>query len=361
MIARGQLETPRSWLARCTSEEIASDPRLALAGAWIALLSGEAAQAQRLAAAAAAAGDLDVPSPDGATSLRSALANFKSALAPDGVSRMLHDGEFVCAAEGPAGTRWVLDGWRAVATAHLLDGRPQEAIDAFSEVLLLTQGRPELNYVTINCLGYSALAAADAGDWRRARKWAREAHALIGESGLGHVVQSVAPYTAQATVLQHDGLLRQADEALENARQLAPMLHAMRWWEADISLRWADVSLGLGDFADALELADVARAALAHYPDAGTLPGRLAALDTRLRSGRDLELTPSELRLVAFLPSHLSLQEIGDRVFLSRATIKTHTVSIYRKLEVSSRSAAVERLEELGLFDRHAGTAQTGA
>jgi LuxR family transcriptional regulator, maltose regulon positive regulatory protein len=133
------------------------------------------------------------------------------------------------------------------------------------------------------------------------------------------------------------------------------MLHALRWWEADISLRSAELSLDLGDIDSALELADVARGALNDYPDPGMLLARLTALDTRLRSGGELELTPSELRLIPFLSSHLSLQEIGDRQYLSRATIKTHTDSIYRKLDVSSRSDAVDRLEALGLCHRPGG------
>ncbi len=45
LIARGQIETVRGWMGRCTREEMGSNPQLALAGAWIALLSGEAAEA----------------------------------------------------------------------------------------------------------------------------------------------------------------------------------------------------------------------------------------------------------------------------------------------------------------------------
>ena len=350
LIARGLIETLRGWLSRCTPAELASDPRLALAGAWVALLSGEAAEARRLAAAADTADDLDVPSPEGATSRRSSLALLRATLGYDGVSQMLRDGELVCAAEASAETRWVMDGWRQVATAHLLDGRPEEAIAAFAEVLLRTKGRPDLNYLTIHCLGYSALAAADARDWRRARRWARDAHALTDESGLEHIVQSVAPYVAHATVLQHDGLLPQAREALAHARRIIPTLHAVSWCEADISLRCAQLSLSLGDVDGALELGDVARGALAHYPDPGMLVARLGALDRRLSSGQQLRFTPSELRLVPFLASHLSLREIGDRIHVSRATVKTHVDSIYRKLGVPRRSDAVDRLEALGVL-----------
>lgn len=350
LLSRGQINTARAWVARCTPEELASNPLLSLGAAWVALLSGDAVEAHRLAAVAGAADDLDAPSPDGSSSLRSSLANLRAALGDAGVSQMLRDGEFVIAAETRAGTRWVTLGWRAVGIAHLLTGRPQEAIAAFSEVLALTRGHRDLNHVTLTCLGYSALAAADAGDWRRARKWARDAHALTNETGLEHIINAVPPYTAHATVLRHDGLLHQAAKALEHVRRLLPAARVMPWGEADMSLRCGDLSLDLGDIDAALELADLAREALAHYPDPGTLPGRLDALDMRLRSGRELELTPSELRLAPFLATHLSLQEIGERMYLSRATIKTHTDSIYRKLSVQNRSEAVDRLEAVGLL-----------
>jgi LuxR family maltose regulon positive regulatory protein len=352
LVARGELAQVREWLTRCTPEEIASDPQLALAGAWTSLLTGDAAEAWRLAAVAGTATDLDAPSPGGATSLRSSLASLHATVASDGISQMLRDGEVLVAAERAAGTRAVMYGWRQIGTAHLLDGRPDEAIAAFAEVLLRAKGHADLDHLTVYALGYSALAAADMGDWRRARKWAREAHAMTTESGLGNAPQSAAPFAAHATVLLHDSLLPQARRALEHARGVIPMLHAMRWFEADISLRCAELGLDLGDVECALELADVTRSALSHYPDPGGLAARLRALDSRLSSGGELDLTPSEMRLIPFLSSHLSLQEIGDRIYLSRATVKTHLDSIYRKLGVSSRSAAVERLEALGLCHR---------
>jgi LuxR family maltose regulon positive regulatory protein len=63
-------------------------------------------------------------------------------------------------------------------------------------------------------------------------------------------------------------------------------------------------------------------------------------------------LTTAELRTLRYLPTHLSLKEIGERLYITRNTVKTHTISIYRKLEVTSRSGAVERGRDLGLLDR---------
>jgi ATP/maltotriose-dependent transcriptional regulator MalT len=56
-----------------------------------------------------------------------------------------------------------------------------------------------------------------------------------------------------------------------------------------------------------------------------------------------------DLRLIHFLPTHLSLQEIADRLFLSRPTVKTHVASIYAKLGVEGRSEAVEVIDQVGL------------
>ena len=42
------------------------------------------------------------------------------------------------------------------------------------------------------------------------------------------------------------------------------------------------------------------------------------------------------------LKSRMTLSEIGEALFLSRETVKTHTVAIYRKLRVSSRREAQE-------------------
>ena len=60
-------------------------------------------------------------------------------------------------------------------------------------------------------------------------------------------------------------------------------------------------------------------------------------------------LTAAELRLLPLLATHLSFPEIGERLYVSQHTVKTQAMSIYRKLGVSSRSQAVQRLQQLGL------------
>ena len=50
------------------------------------------------------------------------------------------------------------------------------------------------------------------------------------------------------------------------------------------------------------------------------------------------------------LGTHLSWREVGERMFISQHTVKSHAMAIYRKLNVTSRSGAVERARELGLL-----------
>jgi DNA-directed RNA polymerase specialized sigma24 family protein len=43
------------------------------------------------------------------------------------------------------------------------------------------------------------------------------------------------------------------------------------------------------------------------------------------------------------LSTHLTFEEIGDRLGVSRYTVKSQAIAIYRKLAVSSRGEAIDR------------------
>ena len=60
------------------------------------------------------------------------------------------------------------------------------------------------------------------------------------------------------------------------------------------------------------------------------------------------ELTEREREVLRYLAEGMPKRDIGVALFLSYNTIHSHTKSIYQKLRVSSRQAAVERARELG-------------
>ena len=62
------------------------------------------------------------------------------------------------------------------------------------------------------------------------------------------------------------------------------------------------------------------------------------------------ELSPSELRVLRYLPTNLSRPEIASELSVSVNTVSTHLRSIYAKLQVRDRSSAVQRARELRLL-----------
>jgi LuxR family transcriptional regulator, maltose regulon positive regulatory protein len=62
------------------------------------------------------------------------------------------------------------------------------------------------------------------------------------------------------------------------------------------------------------------------------------------------ELSPSELRVLRYLPTNLTRPEIAGELSVSLNTVSTHIRRIYAKLGATDRSAAVQRGRELRLL-----------
>ena len=112
----------------------------------------------------------------------------------------------------------------------------------------------------------------------------------------------------------------------------------------------------MDDAAGARTVLRQARGILQLRPDLGVLPEQAEELHARLDTVRGgvpgaSTLTTAEVRLLPLLPTHLSFTEIGQRLYISKHTVKSQAVSIYRKLGASSRSQAVQRLQEIGLVE----------
>ena len=91
-------------------------------------------------------------------------------------------------------------------------------------------------------------------------------------------------------------------------------------------------------------------------PKLGRLGLEAAALQMRLQEIRGgtpgaSTLTMAELRVLPLLSTHLTFKEIAERLFVSHHTIKTQAISIYRKLDATSRTEAIARAVDVGLID----------
>ena len=69
-----------------------------------------------------------------------------------------------------------------------------------------------------------------------------------------------------------------------------------------------------------------------------------------LSRGLDEPLTDSETRVLRYLPTHLTVQDIANELCLSVNTVSTHRRHLYAKLRVYTRNEAVDHARALGLL-----------
>ena len=84
--------------------------------------------------------------------------------------------------------------------------------------------------------------------------------------------------------------------------------------------------------------------------DAGAGPGNGQA-EGQQAPQTDIHLTPRELDILWGIAKGFTYQDIAHQLELSPKTIPTYIKSVYRKLEVNSRSEAVFEAVQLGLID----------
>jgi predicted ATPase/DNA-binding NarL/FixJ family response regulator len=61
-------------------------------------------------------------------------------------------------------------------------------------------------------------------------------------------------------------------------------------------------------------------------------------------------LTPREIEVLESLAAGLTNRQIAEHLIIGAGTVKTHTLNIYRKLDVANRTQAIIRAQELGLL-----------
>jgi LuxR family transcriptional regulator, maltose regulon positive regulatory protein len=354
--AEGRREAVKIWLGWFDESEDLQRPEIAVLESWVHAVDGQPAASERWLAVAERA-TLRAPLPDGSASIDPWLAVVRASRCADGPERMLADAELALSTLGPA------SGWRPAArvlqgAAHLLLGEDEPA-DA---VLALAAEEAEsvgLAPSRIVALSERSLLAAARGDEASAAELGLEARALVEEHGLEDYLRSALAFAVSARREAQCGNLNSARGELDRARSLAPQLtRALPWYSVQSALELASVHLSLLDVAGARAWLAHADSILVWRSSLGGLVDRRAELAEQVErvaaahEGKASTLTPAELRLVPLLATYLSFREIGEHLFISRNTVKTQAISVYRKLGVSSRSEAIERAAELGLIDR---------
>jgi LuxR family maltose regulon positive regulatory protein len=352
LFTRGRLGTLQGWLEGFTIDQVAASAPLALTSAWCCTETrGDLAAhclslAQRASRTPPEPGTLD-PIASGFTTLRAALAR-------DGLRQMARDaaeGFRMEPDEGP---------WRSYCrflegAAHHLRG------DARRARALLEEGVERAGRVAPSvhalCLAQLALLCLEEDSAVRGLMLARRARAVVEEWGLRAYGSSALVYGACALALaQSDRIDEARDNVREARRVLSQTSDASAWFAVEVRVVLARAGIAINEDAVAREALAEAERHLGQLTDAPSLRDQFEQLSRRIQPMPEADraslssITAAETRVLRLLPTHHSFREIGELLFLSRFTVKSHAHSLYRKLGVSSRSEAVERSRELRLL-----------
>jgi LuxR family maltose regulon positive regulatory protein len=356
----GRGATTRRWLDALGPEAIERLPALALAAGWFAALGGENSDARRWLAIAERRIDEGF-SALGAASTAAGVALLRAVVCPAGLEQMRADAEFALESE-PSWSPWHRTALVALGFSHVLAGDDVSAEEVLGD---LVRGARSVEDATTSSVAMAQLAlyALERGELSDADRLSREAHERAGRATLA--AASAFALVARARVAQRRGDPRKVAEYVAAVQQQRPKLTAaIPWLSALTLLQLTCIHIASGDSAGARTILRDLKDLLRERPDLGIVRDQATRLAGQARTlpataAGATTLTPAEMRLLPLLPTHLSLPEIGERLFLSRHTIKSQAISIYHKLDVSSRGDAVARAREIGLLDDFARDAPT--
>ena len=348
----GRTATVRGWMRSLGDDRIATHPLAAHCAAWAAALTGDRETVRRWLPLIEA-GRPEGPLPDGIQSLRSSAALLRGVFGFDGL-RVMHESAVTAAdLECDPASPWYAAARAALGFSLYLSGDPEAAAGPLEEAV---QSESSIPLIHMFALSAMTLVAVELGRVSKAQDFAQAAALLGSRSGFRTSPQSGVARLAMGAVHAERGRRTEARGELEPVLEARRRLFGISPWPTlELLLLLARVRLDLGDRAGAAELAAEARDVLTALPDGtGALQARLAELD-RWITGRSRvvslaePLTEREVAVLRLLRGSLSLREIGQELYVSANTVKTHTQAIYRKLGVSTRHDAVERGKQLGL------------
>jgi LuxR family transcriptional regulator, maltose regulon positive regulatory protein len=352
--ASGRAHTVMRWMDWFEANGLVERfPAIAVHGALMHALTGHPAGTERWAAAAertSATGTLD----DGNT-MDGTLAYLRALLCRDGVEEMRRDAQIAWNGLSPA-SPYRATMLHAEGLSYLLEGDLARADAFFSRAVDAATRAGVLPFVPV-LLAERGIVAIERDDWAETGAFAEQALATMQDGAFDEYWTSALVYAWAARAAVHRGDAAQGRRFIALAARLRPLLnYALPVVSVQALLEMAQTYLALADPGGARAVLRQADDIFRQRPVLGMLPKRAAELQSKvdtIRAGAlgASSLTTAELRLLPLLPTHLSFREIGERLYVSRHTVKTQAISIYRKLGVSSRSETIDRMHELGLLE----------
>ena len=352
--ATGRVDVVEQWMERLGHRSpVAHTPAMIAHGALIFALLGRPGDAERWAAVAEAlpaTGDLA----DGG-SVAATLAYLRAILCREGPAVMRSDSAEALQGLSPT-SPYRTSMLHTEGLAALLEGDLDQAEASFAHAYDLAVSI-ETPPVAALVLTEQFLVAVERDEWPMADALIKRSLEIVTRGPYDGYWTSALVYAAAAHAAVHRGALPEAQQYLARTTELRPLLtYALPVVSVQALLELGRAYLALIDQDNLRAVLDQIHGILQQRPDLGTLVAATHALEEGLSQiTHDVplaasSLTPAELRVVPMLPTRMTMAEMGEKLFISRNTVKTHALSVYRKLGVSTRNEAVDRLVELGLL-----------
>ena len=329
---------------------VESTPALALVQCWMRMAAGDIVGAHQWLAITFAA---VASAPERCSPYTLDAARCTRALAgAGGVDQVLRDAATV-APRGPGVSHWWILATTLRGHAHLMMG---DRLDAATVLRDAEQFAGTNVVLHASALGNLALLSIVDGDWDGALALASQAEDELAHHRVEGYDVTVLVHAVSALALAHAGHTR---DALPRIGRAVAMIDALGWAAPRHRIAGAllcgEALLLVGDPDRAAAMLARADELLLREPKALLLHDLRRSLCERLAPASGVPvasvgLTPAELRVLAHLPTHRSLREISEQLYVSPHTIKSQAISVYRKLGVRSRSEAVDVARELHLL-----------
>jgi LuxR family transcriptional regulator, maltose regulon positive regulatory protein len=351
-LGEGRNQAVQGWLRGITTARVAGSAQLALVAAHSNLASGSVAVAEQWARSTTVS--LSEAPEESTKPERAGVLIIEAWAARRGVRGMAEDGARAYALL-PHDSPWRASCCFLQGTAALLLGDESEAQRRLEDGA--ASGAVTAPVAAALSLAQLAVLAAQRDEIDAASDFARRAGSVVDEHGLSAYPISALVFAVRAAAAMRTGRVDEAKAALSHCLGLLDVLDdSLCWYGAEARILLASVSLALGDVAGARELlADASRLGR-RTPDVVVFrrwfDDAWNQFDLRAETALAgvATLTTAELRVLRFLPTHYSFQEIAQRLHVSSNTVKTHVHAVYRKLDACSRSEAVAHATHAGLL-----------
>ncbi|MDQ4029367.1 MAG: LuxR C-terminal-related transcriptional regulator [Actinomycetota bacterium] len=357
-LQRGRLATVGDWLDALGDERVANDPRLCLTKAWMGINTGRLGEIHRWIAAAERA-TLDGWTGVGNDMVETGTASLRAIhrYMSGEVTEAVGSGGIALKLERRGQTSpWHPVGCPVLGVALFWSGHGHDARDELHQALREARAGGN-NLSELHALGGLAAIEAEHGDLLEAERLATASSRAATEHGLEEHWASSLALIVRGKALMSRGDFDGAHDVIRRGVELSQRGIA-RLETAYALIALAEVQHAMGRLEESRRTVVEARAMVESCPDPGILAEKLAKVEIRTVTGGRARYGPASLgdlsdreyAVLRLLPSELSQREIGNALFVSHNTVKTHVRSIFRKLDASSRDEAVATARDRGLL-----------